>query len=435
MNKIFRIFVLLTFCSPAYGQQFGKEIPVNLPTILKLAGAKNLTIKQYDLVYQRSLAAIDKADEWYLPTLYIGPEVHYLNGAVMNTNGSILDNITQKEMWLGGGFNAEWDFSNGIYNVRAKKQQSEAIKDEGQAQRNAVILKAIAVYYDLVTAQFRYNQFNSLLTQADTITKQIKVQVDAGLRYQSEYLLAQSNYSHIQIELASARIEMLQQSNALLSLLNIDTNAMFVSADTGVAVLQLMNNISDTSMTAYSQYLANRPEYKSMQAEMNVTEEEKKTTTVGMLMPKLFLGSLPDGELGSFGAPYNGTFRLDGGLLWSIPLGRLIYKGDLKIYNDDLLIQQNGLDQLTNRVHFEVDNARAQIMVAMQQIKIAGTALQQSKNALSQSIQREALGTVKPFEVFQSEQFYVQAELDYLNAVSSYNKAQYQMYVAIGNNL
>src|ERR1700691_4602872 len=144
MNKILRIVVLLGYCSSAYGQQFSKQIPINLPTILKLAGAKNLTIKQYDLVYQRSQAEIDKADEWYLPTLYIGPEGHYLQGAVMNTNGTILDYITQKEMWLGGGFSAEWDFSNCIYNVMAKKQQSEAIKNEGQAQRNGVILKAIS---------------------------------------------------------------------------------------------------------------------------------------------------------------------------------------------------------------------------------------------------------------------------------------------------
>jgi len=412
-----------------------KLMPINLPTVLKLAGANNLTIKQYGLLYHLSQSEIDKADEWYLPTIYLGPELHYLNGAVMNTNGTILTDITQKELWLGGGVGALWDFSDGIYNVMAKKQQSTAMKEEGQAQRNNVILKAISTYYDLLTAQFKYNQLQSLLTQADTISQQIKIQVDAGLRYQSEYLLAQSSYSHIQIELSNARVEMLQQSNALLSVLNIDTNAILVSLDTSVAPLDLMKNITDTSMSSYDQYVKNRPEYKSMQAELNAIQDEKKTTTVGLLMPKLYLGSIPDGVLGAFGSPYNSTYRVDGELLWSIPLGRLIYKGDLKIYNDNISIEQNNIDQLTNQVHLDVKNAREQIILALEQTKIANTGLQASKNALTQSVEREKLGTVLPFEVFQSEQFYVQAELDYLKSISDYNKAQYALYVATGNNL
>jgi len=438
MKALRNIGLFLLISATAYasgGTPEGKHIPITLPYILKLAGANNLTIKQYDLIYQESLAQVDKANGWYLPTIYVGPEIHYLQGAVMNTNGTILTDITQKELWLGGGINGEWDFGSSIYNVMAKKQHSEAIKNENQAERNDLILQAIGDYYDLQTAQFKYDQLQTLLVQADTITQQIKVQVDAGLRYQSEYLLARSNYGHIESDLANAQIQLIQKSNALLSILNIDTNALLVSADTGMAPLELEKNITDTSMSSYSQYIANRPEYKSMQAEQNALEDEKKTVTAGMLLPKLYLGSVPDGVLGSFGEPYNSTYRLDGGLLWSIPLGTLLYRGEIKQYNDEMLIEQNNMAQMANQVHLQVDNARAQIIIALRQIKTSGDALAESKKALDQSIQREKLGTVRPFEVFQTEQFYTQAEEDYLNAVNSYNKAQYQMYVATGNNL
>ena len=412
--------------------QADKTIPVNLPTILKLAGANNLTIKQYELQYQLSLAQIDKAKEWYLPTISVGPTMHYLNGAAMQTTGAILSDVTQKELWFGAGIVGELDFNSGIFNVMAKKQESAAVKYENQAQRNTVILDAVSDYYDLMVAQFNYAQLFNLLSQADTLTDQIKVQVDAGIRYQSEYLLAQSNYNHIHVELTDAQVQMREKSDALLSILNIDTAALLVSSDTGIAPIQVVQGAADTGIM--SQYVQNRPEYKGMQAELNSIQAERKTTTVGLLLPKLEVGT-PDALLGAFGEPYYNTYTLDAGLLWSIPIGRIIYKGDLKKYNAEINMQQNNMQQFGNDVQQQVNDARAQIELSMEQIEYSKQSLTQSNKALTQSIERERLGTVLPFEVFQSEQFYVQAEDDYLKAVSDYNKAEYELYVALGNNL
>jgi len=429
------ILLLLLISSAGYGQpekQQSKKIPVNLPTILKLAGANNLTIKQYQLQYQLSLAQIDKAKEWYLPTISVGPTMHYLNGAAMQTTGVILKDVTQRELWLGGEIEGVINFNSGIFNVMAKKQQSAAVKFESQAQRNNVILEAISDYYDLMLAQFNYNQLYNLLTQADTLSAQIKLQVEAGIRYQSEYLLAQTNANHIHFELTDAQVQMRKKSDALLNILNIDTNALLVSADTGIAPVEIIKGGADTGLM--SQYVQNRPEYKSMQAELNSIQAEKKTTTVGLLLPKLQVGT-PDALLGAFGEPYYNTYTLDAGLLWNIPIGRIFYKGDLKTYNAEINMEQNNMQQFGNEVHQQVEDARTQMNLSMEQMNFSRQSLSESSKALTQSIQREELGTVLPFEVFQSEQFYVQAEEDYLKAVSDYNKAQYQLYVAMGNNL
>jgi outer membrane protein TolC len=432
---IFLIFHSSLFIPFGYSQpalKAGKKIPVNLSAILKLAGANNLTIKQYELQYELSLAQIDKAKEWYLPTISVGPTMHYLNGAAMQTTGAILKDVTQKELWLGGGIAGTLDFNTGIYDVMAKKQQSAAVKLEGQAQRNNVILEAISDYYDLMVAQFNYNQLLDLLSQSDTLTAQIKVQVEAGIRYQSEYLQAQSNSGHIRFELMDAQVQMQKKSDALLNILNIDTNALLVSSDTGIAPMEIVKGATDTGLM--SQYVQNRPEYKSMQAELNSIQAEKKTTTVGLLIPKLEVGT-PEALLGSFGEPYYNTYTLDAGLMWDIPIGRIFYKGDLKTYNAEINIQQNTMQQFGNEVNEEVDDARTQIALSAEQINSSRQSLSQSNKALTQSIARERLGTVLPFEVFQSEQFYVQAEDDYLKAVSDYNKAEYALYVAMGNNL
>ena len=58
-----------------------------------------------------------------------------------------------------------------------------------------------------------------------------------------------------------------------------------------------------------------------------------------------------------------------------------------------------------------------------------------TENTQQQSIQRQALGTVRPFEILQAQEIFIKARLDYLKAVADYNKAQYQLHVAKGNNL
>jgi outer membrane protein TolC len=260
------------------------------------------------------------------------------------------------------------------------------------------------------------------------------VQVAGGLGYQSEYLLAESNYNHIAIELFNARIEMKKKSDALLNVLNVDTDAVLISSDTSMVPLEMVKGIPDTGLQSFAQYTQARPEYKSMQAELNAIADEKKTTTIGLLMPKLAVGT-PDAMLGTFGAPYYNSYRLDAELLWQIPLGRIIYKGDLKIYNNQLMQEQNSMQQFGNDVRQQVEDAKSQILLAMEQMNLSKKALTQSTDALNQGIERERLGTVRPFEVFQTEQFYIQAELDYVKSVGDYNKAQYALYVAMGNNL
>ena len=65
-------------------------------------------------------------------------------------------------------------------------------------------------------------------------------------------------------------------------------------------------------------------------------------------------------------------------------------------------------------------------------ISIPGSAFAQEEQ---QSIDRQKLGTAKPFEVFQTQEFYLQARIDYPNAVISYNKAQFLLKDANGQNL
>jgi outer membrane protein TolC len=58
-----------------------------------------------------------------------------------------------------------------------------------------------------------------------------------------------------------------------------------------------------------------------------------------------------------------------------------------------------------------------------------------AEEALSQSIQRQQLGTVRPLEILQAQEIYIRSKLDELKAAGEFNKQQYKLFVAVGNNL
>ena len=181
------VFLFSTFIIKAQVTSF----PVTLETVLQLAGANNLTVQEYQLKYQQALAEQSKAKEWWLPEIQAGYSTHFLNGAAMNTDGNILSDLNRNNLWAGLGVSAEIDFKNGFYRALAARQKSEAANYFTIAERNQVILKSVQTYFDLQAEQLKYSFLQTMASQADTIAQQLRVQVDAGLRFQSEYLLVQ----------------------------------------------------------------------------------------------------------------------------------------------------------------------------------------------------------------------------------------------------
>jgi outer membrane protein TolC len=424
--KKYIVLLLLVIAKLTVNSQ--QEYKVSLDTVLKLTEASNLTIREYDLKYKLALAEQSKANEWWLPDIYAGGSTHYLTGAAMNTDGKIFSHINQNNLWVGLGFFAEMDFNKGIYYFQAAKQNAMAAKHFYSAEKNKTTLIAVQTYFDLQKDQSQFFFMQQLVNQADTLSQQIKIKVDAGLLYQSDYLISQSNYNHLKISMLQSKIEWQKKSAELANLLNLDTNINLISADTFVVPLSFA--VETAEMNGFKK----RPEFLAIATEFQSIQMLRKTVTQGFLLPRLRLGS----DNGAFGAyktsPYN-TYQLNVSIIWSLPLGRLTFKSDLKKYNTQILIQQNKIEQFKNQYKQEILVARSQLEIANEQMNIAGQALQFSKEALNQSLERQKLGTAKAFEVFQAQEFYLQSEIDYLKSVTEYNKAQFALKYAIAGIL
>lgn len=405
-----------------------QNFPVNLETVLKLAGANNLTVQEYQLKYQQALAEQSIAKEWWLPNIYAGASTHYLNGAAMDVDGNILSNVSRNNLWAGLGIAAEFDFSKGIYQSLSAKQKSQAANYFSTAEKNKAILNAVQTYFDLQAEQLKYFFLQSLVNQADTLSQQIKIKVDAGFLYQSDYLLSQSNYSHLKITMLQTKVEWQKKSAELSNLLNLENNISLVSADT--SLIPVSFTIQQTDTNGFEK----RPEFLGLSSELQSFQTLRKTANQGLLMPKLRVG-FDNGAFGAYTTPLYNTYQFNASLLWNFPLGRLTYKGDLKKFDTKILIQQNEIEQFKNQFQQEISIATSQLQIAEEQMNIAKLGLQSSTEALNQSIERQKLGTAKPFEVFQAQQFFLQAQVDYLKTISEYNKAQFALKVAKGEIL
>jgi len=431
-NIIKRLLFVYITVLPLFISAQDKIQLINLETVLKIGGANNLTIQEFKLRQQLALAELTKAKEWWLPTVYTGTTFHQLWGNAMNGDGNFFTDVNRQNIWGGIGLNASWDFGEGIFKTKAIEYKVQSATFNTQAEQNKLLLQIISTYYDFLSAQLFYKAYEKLAKQADTIANQISVQVEAGISYESESLLAKSNYKHLKVKTISAQIDFSDKTTQLINLLNLESDVKLLASDSIIAPLNLIeiDDLQLTNDTADSY----RSEIKSLELTLKALNEEKKTTTSGLLMPELRIGSYGS-YFGDVFSPINLTNEINASLIWKIPIGRIVSGGSVMKYNALIDLHENKIQQTKAQINEEVQTAKERIILSEQQFNIAKQGLTLSSKALQQCVDRQALGTVRPFEIIQAQEMHINSMLDYLKAVAFYNKSQYAYYVAKGNNL
>lgn len=435
----------LIFSFQSIAQPAQNQIPqaISLELALQMAGANNLTLQHYILQQELADAELNKSKEWWLPQIYGGVQTHKLMGAAMNTDGKYGLDLNRDNLWAGLGLDISWEISEGIYQKKSAKFKSEAIGYSNQAERNKTLLNIIDHYYDFLLAQLTEEAYGQLIIQADTLSKQLKIQSEAGLRYQSEYLLATSNLNHFKIKsLESSKKKSMNSAN-LIAELNLDPNVQLIAVDSIMIPLESLSEDIDWEMT-----YQRRPELSYYDLQLKAMNQEKKMVTTGLLIPDFRLNTYGSysGDLNNPVDPLDPvqfpetsqlyyTNEVNISLMWQIPIGHFIQKGDLKKYKAKISIGENQRQQFKNQVNKEILSYRSVLDISKLQLDLADESSEFAEAALSQAIQRQELGTVRPFEILQAQEIYIKAKLDRLKAVSDYNKAFYRLSVAKGNNL
>jgi outer membrane protein TolC len=426
MIRCIKILVVVSTFLASFSAVSQEKQAITLADVLKIGGASNLTIKEYNELQNLALAENKFAKNWWLPEIYAGGKTHNLWGIAMNTDGLFFDDLARENFWAGLGLNASWDIGGNIYKAKANSLRLEASSHLTQIKRNEVLLKSIETYYHSLQSQLEMAAYRELVKQSKIIIEQIKTRVDAGLTYQSDLLLAKSNYSYLKAEMLETSIGYTTSLSLLQKELNIPSTIELVCADTVLTKLELA--ITESSL---EESYNNRPEIKYLELKMQSVQVEKKTYSTGLLFPVIQAGT----SVGVYGkpvSPLSDQSVLNVGLMWRIPLREFGYG---KIYQSKVALSQIKTEQAKNSITQEINSSKKALNQYGTILNLSKEAQDFSREALSQSIERQQLGTAKILEVFQMQQAYLKARLSYTKAVINFNIAQYKQYVAVGNNL
>ena len=444
MNLMKLYLTILIFCISASTMFAQKKLPINLEKVLELAGVQSLTIQEYQQQQMLAEAKLIKAKEWWVPQIFAGAQTHQLSGAVMNGNGRFFLDIERNNLNLGLGAEVSWDFAQGIYNTKAAKFQSLAAVAKSEALQNEEKLSIIHTYYDFLLAQMKWQAYAELVQQSEFVSEQIQIHVDAGIKPQSDWLISKGHLNHLKIEMLEAQKVHELTSTYLTELLNIEMDITLFSTDTSLVPLENNNSLLVSTDTTFK----NRGEIKENTYLGKSLSESRKIYTTGWLIPQLnIVGSTAQfGQLNGEVIPIDpiafpntnqlyGTGILNASVGWNLPLGSIFYKGDIKKYEALITLNQIEAAQLKQSIKREIKAAEIKLNTAREQIEMAKEAMELMSEALMQNLDRQNIGTAKPFEVFQSQQFYLQAKLDYYTSIANYNKAHFSMKVAKGEKL
>jgi outer membrane protein TolC len=325
-----------------------------------------------------------------------------------------------------------WNFAEGMFRTKAKNLEAQVYQHLTAAQRNKVLLQSIEAYYDFLSAQLYYMAYDQLLAQNDTIIQQLALQVEAGLRYQSELLIAKSNRSHLKVERLNAKIEQGKKAAVIIGLLNLPADTKLLCGDSLLAPVELISELEAEKVD--EAVYKNRPEFTAAELQLQSMEMHNKISTTALWLPELkfnMYGSM----FGDVFSPLYPTSGLNFSLIWKLPLGNVSYKGDAAQYKARVDLHRIEVEELKTVIHVEYAKAKGVLEIARTQMQIAKEGRELAEEALLQSMQRQQLGTVLPFEILQVQEVYIKARLNYLNAVTAYNKAMYALYIALGNDI
>lgn len=426
----FCIHILLLLVSASASAQ--KVERLSLEEVLKLGGANNLTIAECQAQQDLAMAQLASSKEWWLPDIYLGVNGHYLNGSAMNGDGFFFTDVRRKYFNAGVGFDAVWQPAQGVYGVKANAARTEVAKLKSDVARNEELLRITSLYYDCLLAQMTYTLYADLLKQSDTIVAHLTIEENAGLQYQSDLLLAKSNNRHLKYQMIEAEKESLQKATELAAMLNLPLGSLVIATDSMLAPITLVPeaNFSGKLKPDHD----NHPAVKSFSYEQQALQLERKSITSGLLIPELRAG-LSGSYFGDVFSPLYPTNQFNWGVRWRVPLGQLFYKGMPRQYDARLSLVSIYRDQAIASINAEAQLAQLDLMISQEQMELARASSEFSREALGQTIGRKQTGTARPYEILQAQETYLQARMDLIKAAAAYNKAQFRMHVAMGNNL
>jgi outer membrane protein TolC len=450
--------------APTAGLLETPATPIDLPSALRLAGVQNPEIllalqRVEEAVAYRQLAAAQ-----LLPSANAGTSVNTHEGPLQASTGQIIE-VNRGSMYLGLGAFAVgagtvnipglvWtgNVSDVIYANLVSRERVRQQQFASQAVRNDILVRVADAYLELARAEGRLAiavKNESEAAEVARVTAEFASK-KGGLAKQSDADRAATELNQRRTDLLEAEGVLQTASARLAQVLSVDPSSRLQTADAFTVPRTLVPDpISLPELLAMA--LAQRPELRERQAAIRAALLELDGAKFLPFSPNLILGY----SAGSFGGGSNlvaqGIPQANGSTLQQSRFGSFAGRQDvdtvvywslrnLGIGNLALIrlartnVRSEELRQIEvlDRIRMEVAVAQARSRARFAQIATSEQAVKSGESGFKADVERTRFGVGLPIEVIDSLRLLGRSRYAYLDAIIDYNRAQFELYGALG---
>ena len=435
------------------------ELPIDLSTALRLAGAENpeLMLARQRVIEATSLRQFAAAQ--ILPNFNFGLNYDLHRGTLQQSNGNML-RVDRDSLYVGLGSNAvgsgtvtipglNYNLNVGAawYGFLVSRQIVTTSNSAAEAVRNDVLLRVYLAYLDLLRGDGRRAISAQNRTEAAELARLTDVYARAGQGRKADADRAAVELRRRDADLTQAEADILTSSARLCQLLNLDPSTRLKPIDGWVVPTPLVPDpVPLPELLAIA--LLQRPELAARRSEVRQMLYDLSLAKVLPFSPNVILGFSTGGfaggsdlvsQPGGFGGMTGPRFStLDGRtdfdvvVFWTF---RNLGVGNVApIRAADSRVKQSRLRELEtlNVVRAQVAGSHARAAARLLQIDAAEKATKASGEAFTEDLTRIKGGQGLPLEVIDSLRLLARSRYEYLDSIIDYNRAQVQLWVALG---
>lgn len=408
--------------------------PIDLPTVLRLAGARNLDVQIARQQLQEAAANQTSALEQLIPGINPGLGLHRRDGVAQAVPSGVISDAHYQSYAPGATLTAQLALGDALYHFLASKQLTRASSQAVEIQQQNSACDAALAYFELARAAALVEVADDAARISADYQHELHAAVEAGIAFKGDELRVQTETERHEVERESARRDQRVAEVQLARLLHLDAQIGLIPAATAMLPIQLFGtNISSAALVSTA--LRARPEIRQNQAWLAAAQAEQRGATYGPLIPavgaQVFAGGLgggPDGAADHLGPEADYTI----GLSWRIGPGGLFDSGRTRATRARTGTARLKEAKLADTITAEVVAALARVRAAAVQVELTRKNLATANEALRLTHARQLAGIGIVLENIQAQQALIEARSRYVGAVVENNQANYVLHRAVG---
>lgn len=406
---------------------------IDLPAVLRLAGAQNLDVKL--AAEKLNEARANEAGTLWQFFPWVAPGAGYKghDGRIQNVEGAILD-ANKQSYSVGPAVVAQLDLGDAIYKRLAAKQYTIAASHGLAAQKEQSILAATEAYFELVRWQANVRVADEAVQIAKDYGNQITGGVQAGVAFKGDQLRAETQFHRNELLLKQAEEQRRVASAKLAQVLHLDSAIPLLPREDDAVPLKLLSSGGKLDKLI-GDAIARRPELKQGQALVNANQANVRGAKYGPLVPtvgaQVFAGGLGGGQHGDAGN-FGGSEDYQVTIGWRIGPGGLFDTSRVRKAESQAAQASISQEKTRDEVIRQVVENYERVKLLREEVNLAKTGVNAAQEALKLARERKEFAVGIVLETLQSEQDATRAKLDYVNTVMELNKAQYRLKAATG---